>query len=130
MCSLCCYIHTLIRIPAVTGVKQRGMYSGGVANFGFFLLYGMPAPSAECQHPEAWPDSTYGHLRGVSDNKNLLSRTLLDNKKLLSGTLPDNNLFQFFSDNKVYFILLRQEFCFMRQKLSSLRDISLLRKSS
>ena len=26
----------------------------------------MPAPSAECQHPEAWPASTYGYLRGVS----------------------------------------------------------------
>ena len=26
----------------------------------------MPAPSSECQNPEAWPASTYGHLRGVS----------------------------------------------------------------
>ena len=26
----------------------------------------MPAPSAESQHPEEWPASTYGHLRGVS----------------------------------------------------------------
>ena len=51
-------------------------------SFFFSLLYGMPAPSSECQHPEAWPASTYGHLRGVQDNK-----------KLLSGTLPDNNLF-------------------------------------
>ena len=32
----------------------------------FSLLYGTPAPSSECQHPEAWPASTYGHLRGVS----------------------------------------------------------------
>ena len=32
--------------------------------FSFFsLLYGMPAPSAERQHPEAWPASTYGHLK-------------------------------------------------------------------
>ena len=31
-----------------------------------FLLCGMPATSTECQHPEAWPASTYGHLRGVS----------------------------------------------------------------
>ena len=23
----------------------------------------MPAPSSKCQHPEAWPASTYGHLR-------------------------------------------------------------------
>ena len=23
----------------------------------------MPAPSAESQHPEAWPASTFGHLR-------------------------------------------------------------------
>ena len=30
------------------------------------LLYGTPAPSTECQHPEAWPASTYVHLRGVS----------------------------------------------------------------
>jgi len=45
-------------------------------------LYGTPAPSAESQHLEAWPASTYGHLRGVPDNK-----------KLLSATLPDNNLF-------------------------------------
>jgi len=27
------------------------------------LLYGMPASSAERQHPEAWPASIYGHLR-------------------------------------------------------------------
>ena len=26
-----------------------------------------PAPSAERQHPETWPASTYGHLRGVSN---------------------------------------------------------------
>ena len=38
---------------------------GGAANytFVFSLLYGKPAPSSECQHPEAWPASTYGHLR-------------------------------------------------------------------
>jgi len=57
-------------------------------------LYGTPAPSAESQHLEAWPASTYGHLRGVLDNKKLLSGTLPDNKELLSGSLPDNNLFQ------------------------------------
>ena len=45
----------------------------------------MPAPSAKSQHPEAWPASTYGYLRGVPDNK-----------KLLSGTLPDNNLFHYY----------------------------------
>ena len=28
----------------------------------------MPAPSAESQHPEAWPASTYGHLREVLDS--------------------------------------------------------------
>ena len=55
-------------------------------------MYGTPAPSTEGQHPEAWPASTYGHLRGVPDNKKLLSVTLPDNKKLLSGTLPENNL--------------------------------------
>ena len=31
----------------------------------FLLLYGMPAPSAEHQHPEAWPASTYKLLREV-----------------------------------------------------------------
>ena len=63
----------------------------------FSLLYGTPAPSAESQHPEAWPASTYGYLRGVPDNKKLLSGTLPDNNELLSGTLPDNNLFLKFS---------------------------------
>ena len=29
--------------------------------FSSSLLYGMPAPSAESQHPEAWQASTYGH---------------------------------------------------------------------
>ena len=28
----------------------------------FSLLYGMPAPSTERQHPEAWPARIYGHL--------------------------------------------------------------------
>ena len=36
---------------------------------GFSLLYATQAPSLEYQHPEAWPTSTYGHLRGVSLNK-------------------------------------------------------------
>ena len=42
---------------------------GGVQiRLSFFssLLYGTPAPSAERQHPEAWPASTYGHWRGVN----------------------------------------------------------------
>ena len=39
----------------------------------FSLLYGTQAPSSESQHPESWPASTYGHLRGVPDNKKLLS---------------------------------------------------------
>ena len=40
-------------------------------NFGFFSIVchastqlRTPAPSSERQHPEAWPASTYGHLRG------------------------------------------------------------------
>ena len=41
----------------------------------FFLLYGMPASSSECQHPETWPGSL--HLwtfeRGVSKNKIFIS---------------------------------------------------------
>ena len=31
-------------------------------------MYGTPAPSSECQHPEAWPASTYGLLREVLDS--------------------------------------------------------------
>ena len=63
-------------------------------DFRFFsLLYDTPAPSIESQHPEVLPASTYGHLRGVPDNKKVLSGTLPDNKKLLSGSLLDNNLF-------------------------------------
>ena len=52
----------------------------------FSLLYGTPAPSAERQHPEAWPASTYGHLRGVSIKK------VLANKVLFAGTVPANKL--------------------------------------
>ena len=60
-----------------------GVYDSVFESLSFFLLlYGMPAPSTERQHPEEWPASTYGYLTGVPDNKKLLSRTL-----------PDNNLF-------------------------------------
>ena len=57
------------------------------------LLYGTPVPSAECQHPEAWPASTYGHLRGVS------FKTVPANKVLFGGTVPANSLFEL--NNKV-----------------------------
>ena len=62
----------------------------------------MPAPSAERQHPEAWPASTYGHLRGVSlkivpANKVLFARTVVENKVLFAGTVPANNLFVLFN---------------------------------
>ena len=50
------------------------------------LLNGMPAPNAERQHPEAWPSSTYGHLRGVS------FKIVPANKVLSAGTAPANNL--------------------------------------
>ena len=53
----------------------------------FSLLYGTPALSAERQHPEAWPASTYGHLRGVS------LKIGPANKVLFAGTVPANNLF-------------------------------------
>ena len=43
-------------------------------------MYGTPAPSAERQHPEAWPATTYGHLRGVSPK-----------------IVPANNLFELFN---------------------------------
>ena len=56
--------------------------------FSFFsLLYGTPAPTSERQHPEAWPASTYGHLRGVS------LKIVLANKVLFARTVPANNLF-------------------------------------
>ena len=51
------------------------------------LLYGTPAPSIESQHPEAWPASTYGHLRGVS------LKIVPANNVLFAGTVPANNLF-------------------------------------
>ena len=47
----------------------------------------MPAPSSERKHPEAWPASTYGHLRGVS------LKIVPANKVLFAGTVPANNLF-------------------------------------
>ena len=46
-----------------------GWYAHGVRldfHFSSTLSYGMPASSVESQHPEAWPASTYGYLRGVS----------------------------------------------------------------
>ena len=49
----------------------------------------MPAPSAERQHPEAWPPGTYGHLRGVS------LKIVPANKVLFAGTVPENNLFAY-----------------------------------
>ena len=54
----------------------------------FSLLYCMLAPSAERQHPEAWPASTYGHLRGVN------LKIVLANKVLFAGTVPSNKLFK------------------------------------
>ena len=49
---------------------QRGLCTKrGVGKLDFFFLLsivGTPAPSSERQHPEAWPASTYGYLRGVS----------------------------------------------------------------
>ena len=57
-------------------------------DFRFFsLLYGTPAPSAEPQHPEAWPASTYGHLRGLSP------KIVLANKVLFARIVPANQIF-------------------------------------
>ena len=37
------------------------------SSFSFnFLLYGIPAPSIKCHHPEAWQASSYRDLRGFS----------------------------------------------------------------
>ena len=33
----------------------------------FSLLFAIPAPSTESQHPESWPASIYGHLRESAD---------------------------------------------------------------
>ena len=44
------------------------MEGGQYKLFFLSLLYGMPAPSAECRHPEAWPASTYRHLKEVLDS--------------------------------------------------------------
>ena len=52
----------------------------------------MPAPSAERKHPEAWPASTYGHLRGVS------LKIVPANKVLVARTVPANNLFELIKD--------------------------------
>ena len=54
-------------VPYVWLVHTHTWGGGVQTRLSFFsLLYGTPAPSAERQHPEAWPASTYGHLRGVS----------------------------------------------------------------
>jgi len=74
-------------------VPANNTLFAGTANkkfyFSFFssLLYGTPAPSAERQHTEAWPASTFGHLRGVS------RKIVPANKVLFAGTVPENNLF-------------------------------------
>ena len=50
----------------ITTENTKICVGGSVCNldFRFFsLLYDTPAPSAESQHLEAWPVSTYGHLR-------------------------------------------------------------------
>ena len=56
----------------------------------FSLLYAMPVPRIECQHPEAWPTSTYGHLRGVSLTFQVLLRFVLNR-----ATVSLSNLFLF-----------------------------------
>ena len=70
---------------------ENGSYQDKIFRFYFFsLLYGTPAPSAERQHTEAWPASTYGHLRDVS------LKIVPANKVLFAGTVLANNLFLLF----------------------------------
>ena len=49
------------------------------------------------QHPEAWPASTYGHLRDVNlkivpANKVLFAGIVPANNVLFSGTVPANKV--------------------------------------
>ena len=72
----------ILRMELFAGTANKKL------DFSFFsLLYGTPALSAERQHPEAWPASTYGHLRGVS------LKIVPANKVVFVGTVPANNLF-------------------------------------
>ena len=62
-------IENSLQTDTTTTANIEGLYAegGGVPITLSFcsLLYGTPAaPSVERQHPEAWPASTYGHLRG------------------------------------------------------------------
>ena len=59
------------------------------ANNTSFFLSIVSHPSAERQQLEAWPASTYGHLRGVS------LKIVQANKVLFAETVPANNLFVF-----------------------------------
>ena len=79
------------------------MGGGCKFDFRFFsILYGTPAPNAERQHPEAWPASTYGHLRGVPANN-----------YLLVVVVPANNLFlSFYMEALVELLIFN--FNFMR----------------
>ena len=42
-----------------------------------FLLYGTPAPSTECQNPEAWSASIYGHLKEFYCSKASLANVMV-----------------------------------------------------
>ena len=55
----------------------------------------MPAPSTVHQHPEEWPASTYGQLRGVS------LKIVPANKVLFARTVQANILFQYLNNNIV-----------------------------
>ena len=79
-----------------------GVCAGGGANYTFFsLLYGMPAPTAERQHPEAWPASIYGHLRGYPQQNPYLQVLYLQRTPKFAGTVPAFNLFQLIKSNTI-----------------------------
>ena len=50
----------------------------------FSLLYGMPAPSAEGQHPEAWPAGIYGHLSLIYESWPIIGNSAGRRVKILS----------------------------------------------
>ena len=57
---------------------------GTKKTFVFFFIVRHASTQPKSQHPEAWPASTYGHLREVPESKKLLSGTLLDNNLILN----------------------------------------------
>ena len=84
-----CIPEVLTLLLTSINVCTRGGGRGKL-DFCFSLLYGMPAPSSERQHPEAWPARTF---ESFPVKKELLTGTVLVNKKILTVTVTVNNLF-------------------------------------